>query len=69
MELLGEFFMVYNIDIHELNLGPFRYLNFLDEISFKKCVFSTFLNNKCIIIYIFRKKKTLPYQRGGDLIN
>ncbi len=22
------FLMVYNIDIHELNLGPFRYLKF-----------------------------------------
>ncbi len=36
------FFMVYDIDIHELNLGPFKYLKFLDEISFKKCVFFSF---------------------------
>jgi len=28
------FFMVYDIDIHELNLGPFKDLKFLDEISF-----------------------------------
>jgi hypothetical protein len=33
------FFMVYNIDMHELNLGPFKNSNFLDEISFKKCVY------------------------------
>ncbi len=49
VELLGEFSMVYDIDIHELNLGPCRDLKFLDEISFKKCVFFSFLNNKCII--------------------
>ncbi len=24
------FLMIYDIDIHELNLGPFRYLKFLD---------------------------------------
>jgi hypothetical protein len=28
-------FMVYDIDIHELNLVPFRNLKFLDEISLK----------------------------------
>jgi hypothetical protein len=28
------FLMVYDIDIHELNLGPFKDLKFLDEISF-----------------------------------
>jgi hypothetical protein len=28
VELLGDFFMIYDIDIHELNLGPFRILNF-----------------------------------------
>jgi len=48
--------MVYDIDIHELNLGPFRDLKFLDKISFKKCVFLTFLNNKCIIISFLKKK-------------
>jgi len=62
------FFMVYDIDIHELNLGPFKNFKFLDEISFKKCVFFAFLNNKCIIIYIL-EKNPLPYQRGGDLID
>jgi hypothetical protein len=47
------FFILYDIDINELNLGPFRDLKFLDEISFKKCVVFSFLNNKSIIIYIF----------------
>jgi hypothetical protein len=43
VEFLGEFFfIVYDIDIHELNLKPFKDLKFLDEISFKKCVFFAF---------------------------
>jgi hypothetical protein len=42
MDFLGEIFMVYDIDIHELNLGPFRDLKFLDEISLKKNVFCIF---------------------------
>ncbi len=37
------FFMVYDIDIHQLNLGQFKHLKFLDEISFKKCVFFAFV--------------------------
>jgi hypothetical protein len=41
--------MVYDIDIHKLNIWPIKDLKFLDEISFKKCVFFSFLNNKCII--------------------
>jgi hypothetical protein len=58
--------MVYDIDIHELNLGPFNDLNILDEISFKKCVCFSFLNNKCLIT-CFKSKTSPPYQRGGDL--
>jgi hypothetical protein len=50
--------MVYDIDIHELNLRPFTNLKFLDEISFLKCVFFAFLNNKCTIISCSRKKTT-----------
>jgi len=34
------FFMVYDIDIHELNLIPFRYLKFLDANSLKNVFFS-----------------------------
>jgi hypothetical protein len=37
------FFMVYDIDIHELNPRPFRDLKSWDEISFQKCVFFAFL--------------------------
>jgi hypothetical protein len=34
--ILGQlFFYGYDIDIHELNLGPCRDLKFLDDISFK----------------------------------
>ncbi len=50
--------MVYDIDIHELHLRPFIDLKSLDEISFQKCVFFEFLNNKCILISSFRKKTT-----------
>ncbi len=31
--------MVYDIDIDQSNLRKFKILKFLDEISFKKCVF------------------------------
>jgi len=48
--------MVFDIDIHELNLRPLRDLKFLDEISFKKCVVFPFLNNKCVIIVFFEEK-------------
>jgi len=68
VEFLGEFFMVYDINIHESNLRPFKDLKFLDEISFKKFVFFAFLNNK-YIIYIFKGKNLVPYQRGGDFID
>jgi hypothetical protein len=36
------FLMVYDIDIDELNLRPFKDLKFLDEISFKKVFFFIF---------------------------
>jgi len=38
-----DFFIVYDIDIHQLNLGKFLNVKFLDEISFKKCVFFAFV--------------------------
>jgi hypothetical protein len=50
--ILRRIFIFYDIDIHKLNVGPFRGLKFLDEISFKKCVVFSFLNNKCIRIYV-----------------
>jgi len=54
--------MVYDIDIHKLNLGQFKNLKFLDEISFKKCVFLHLFSNECIIIF-FLKKKPQPYKK------
>jgi hypothetical protein len=60
--------MVYDINIHELNLGPFRYLKFLDESSFRKCVFFAFLNNKCIIISFIRQK-TITISKRRRFIN
>jgi hypothetical protein len=45
--------MVYDIDIHQLNLRQFKNLKFLDEISFKKCVFLHLFNNEWIIIFDF----------------
>jgi hypothetical protein len=45
--------MVYDIDTHELNLKSFTDLKFLNEISFNKCIFWSFLNNECIIIFFF----------------
>ncbi len=50
--------MVYDIDIHELHLGPFKDLKLLDEIPFKNYVFFSFLNNKCIIISFLKLKTT-----------
>jgi hypothetical protein len=47
--------MAYDIDIHELNLGSFEDLKFLDETSFKQCVIFSFLSNKCIIIFLKEK--------------
>jgi hypothetical protein len=35
--------MVYDIDILQLNLGEFKNLKFLDEISSKKCVSFAFV--------------------------
>jgi hypothetical protein len=49
--------MVYDIDIHQLNLWQFRHLKFLDKISFKKCVFLHLINNECIIIYFLGKNQ------------
>jgi hypothetical protein len=53
MEFLGEILMVYDIDVHQLNLEQFKNLKFLDEISFKKCVFLHLFSNECIIIPFF----------------
>ncbi len=62
------FFIVYDVNIHQLNFKQFRNLKCLDEIPFLKCVFVYLFSNECIIIFFFRKK-LLPYQRGGDFID
>jgi hypothetical protein len=58
-----DFFIVYDIDIHQLNLGKFRNVKFLDEISFKKCVFLHLFNNECIIFLKLKKTITISKRR------
>jgi hypothetical protein len=43
------FLVVSDIDVHQLNLRPFRSSQFLVENPFKKCVFLHLLNNNRII--------------------
>jgi hypothetical protein len=57
------FFMVYDIDIHQSNLEQFINLKFLDEILFKKCGFLHLFNNKCIIVCFFNEKTTTISKR------
>ncbi len=61
--VLGWIFLWYFIDIHQLNLGQFRNLKFLDEIPLRKCVFWEFFTNECIIIFSFYKKPTTISKR------
>jgi hypothetical protein len=39
VEFCNEFLLVNDIDVHQLNLRPFRSLQFLVENPFKTCVF------------------------------
>jgi phage-related protein len=55
--------MVYDIDIHQLNLGQLRNLKFLDEIPFKKCVFLHFFSNEFTILSSFQEKTTTISKR------
>jgi hypothetical protein len=54
---------VYNIDIHQLNLGQFENLKFLDEIPLKNVFFCIFKNNECIIISFLKEKTTTISKR------
>jgi hypothetical protein len=45
-----------DIDIHQLNLGPFISFKKLVENPFFKCDFLHFLNNKCIVNFVFWEK-------------
>jgi hypothetical protein len=51
--LLWSFFVVNDIDIHQLNLGPIKIFNLLVENLFKKNVFLHFLSNKNIKDFFF----------------
>jgi hypothetical protein len=63
MEFHNDFFVANDIDIHQLNLGPFRSLQILFENPFKN-VFLHFLNNKCIInSYFWEETITLRKRR------
>jgi phage-related protein len=55
---------MYDIDIHQLNLGPFINLFILDEIPFKILFYLHLFNNKCILISFFKKKTTTISKRG-----
>jgi len=57
------FFVVNDINIHQLNFGSFRILDFLVKHPFKKIIVLHLFNNKCIIIYIFRKQITTIWKR------
>jgi hypothetical protein len=63
------FLVVNDIDVHQLNLKPFRSLKNLLENPFKKCVFLHFLSNKCIINSYFGKKPLLLFLKGKNLIS
>jgi len=47
------FFMVYDIDIHQSKEKQCKILKFSHEIPFKQCVFLHLFNNECIIISYF----------------
>jgi hypothetical protein len=51
-----KFLVVIEIDVHQLNLRPFRSSQFAVENPFKKCVFLHFLSNNCIINFCFGEK-------------
>jgi hypothetical protein len=48
-------FMVYNIDIHQLNLRPFKNLKFWMKFHSKFVFVFAFLSNKCIIVFSFKE--------------
>jgi hypothetical protein len=61
------FLVIIDIDVHQLNLRPFKNLQLLVEHPFKKCVFCTFLSNKCIKnSYLWGGN--LPLKKGEDFI-
>jgi hypothetical protein len=59
------FLVVNDIDVNQLNLRPFRSLQFLIENPFKKCVFLHFLSNNYIINFFFGKK---PNEKNENIL-
>jgi hypothetical protein len=55
--------MIYDIDIHQINIGKFRNLKFLNEIPFKKCIFLHLFSKECIIMSYFKEKTTTISKR------
>ncbi len=49
------FFVINDINIHQLNIGPSRSIKLLVEKSLKKCVSFNFFSNKGKIIYAFKE--------------
>jgi hypothetical protein len=53
------FFAINDIDIHQLNLGPFRSLKILVENSLEICVFLIFSTIKAkSFMYLIKKTNT-----------
>jgi hypothetical protein len=63
VKFLGKCFVVNDIDIHQLNIGPFGSLKLLVENPFKKYVFLHFLSNECIINFSIFEKSTILRKR------
>ncbi len=68
VEFCSDFFVVNDIDIHQLNLGPFNFFLKMVENPFTKCVFWPLLSNKCMIKKIWGKFYYLQ-RKKGDFID
>jgi hypothetical protein len=69
VEFLGDlFFMVYDIDIYQLNLRTFRNWIFFDEIPFKICVFCICLAINALIYIYFKNTITICIKEKETLI-
>jgi hypothetical protein len=62
VNVLVNFFVVNDIDIHQLNLGPFENFKFVIENSLQIIFFFIFSIMKEKIIYVF-KKKPVPNEK------
>ncbi len=50
-------FVVNGIDIKQLDLKPFKILEFLFANPFKKCIFKHLISNKCIIMSFIKENE------------